>query len=221
MNRIDSITLTDALPEIFGPIADSGQIAASHVWRTDLSLVRPHRYLIEAASGTGKSSLCSYIYGQRRDYTGTILFNDTDIRSYGIDDWCRIRRSHLALLPQEMRLFGELTVRDNLLLKNRLTDALSEQDIRGMLDEFGLLHKYEQPARLLSIGQQQRVAIVRALCQPFDFILLDEPVSHLDADNNRIAAAMIARAAAANDAAVVTTSVGNPLLLDHHSTLLL
>lgn len=221
MQRIDSITLSDALPEIFGPIADSRQIVDSHVWRTDLRLVRPQHYLIEAASGTGKSSLCSYIYGQRRDYTGTILFNDTDIRSYGIDDWCRVRRSHLALLPQEMRLFPELTVRDNLLLKNRLTDALSEEQIRQMLDEFGLLHKYDQPARLLSIGQQQRVAIVRALCQPFDFILLDEPVSHLDADNNRIAAGMIARAAAQNQAAVISTSVGNPLLLDVSSKLML
>lgn len=221
MTRIDSITLSDALPEIFGPIADSRQIVDSHVWRTDLRLVRPQHYLIEAASGTGKSSLCSYIYGQRRDYTGTILFNDTDIRSYGIDDWCRVRRSHLALLPQEMRLFPELTVRDNLLLKNRLTDALSEEQIRQMLDEFGLLHKYDQPARLLSIGQQQRVAIVRALCQPFDFILLDEPVSHLDADNNRIAAGMIARAAAQNQAAVISTSVGNPLLLDVSSKLML
>lgn len=221
MTRIDSITLSDALPEIFGPIADSRQIVDSHVWRTDLRLVRPQHYLIEAASGTGKSSLCSYIYGQRRDYTGTILFNGTDIRSYGIDDWCRVRRSHLALLPQEMRLFPELTVRDNLLLKNRLTDALTEEQIRQMLDEFGLLHKYDQPARLLSIGQQQRVAIVRALCQPFDFILLDEPVSHLDADNNRIAAGMIARAAAQNQAAVISTSVGNPLLLDVSSKLML
>lgn len=221
MQQLNTITLVDALPEVFGPVADSRQISDSQVWRTDLQLVRPRHYLIEAASGTGKSSLCSYIYGQRKDYTGRILFNDTDIRSYGINDWCELRRSHLALLPQEMRLFPELTVRDNLLLKNRLTDALSEQQIREMLEEFGLLHKYDQPARLLSIGQQQRVAIVRALCQPFDFILLDEPVSHLDTDNNRIAAAMIARMAAQNSAAVISTSVGNPLLFEVEATLAL
>ncbi len=71
----------------------------------------------------------------------------------------------------------------------------------------------------MSIGQQQRVAIIRSICQPFDFILLDEPVSHLDEDNNRIAAAIIGREAERQGAAIVSTSVGNPLLLDNYRKL--
>ena len=67
----------------------------------------------------------------------------------------------------------------------------------------------------MSIGQQQRVAIIRSIRQPFDFILLDEPVSHLDPDNNRIAAGIIAEEAERQGAAVISTSVGNPLLLDN------
>ena len=65
----------------------------------------------------------------------------------------------------------------------------------------------------MSIGQQQRLAIIRALCMPFDFIMLDEPVSHLDSTNNRIAAEIIAEEAARLGAGVISTSVGNPLLL--------
>ena len=99
------------------------------------------------------------------------------------------------------------------MLKNRLTDFFSEQEIKNLLAEFDLLHKYDIAAGLLSIGQQQRVAIVRALCQPFDFLLLDEPVSHLDRENNLIAARMIMEAAHSRDAAIISTSVGNPLLL--------
>ena len=66
----------------------------------------------------------------------------------------------------------------------------------------------------MSIGQQQRVGIIRALCQPFDFIMLDEPVSHLDEENNLKAARMIASEARRQHAGIITTSVGNPLLLD-------
>jgi ABC-type cobalamin/Fe3+-siderophores transport system ATPase subunit len=55
---------------------------------------------------------------------------------------------------------------------------------------------------------------VRSLCQPFDFIILDEPVSHLDARNNAIVAGMVRRVADQNGAGIITTSVGNPLLLN-------
>ncbi|MDE6169730.1 MAG: ABC transporter ATP-binding protein, partial [Duncaniella sp.] len=63
------------------------------------------------------------------------------------------------------------------------------------------------------IGQQQRVAIVRALCQPFDFLLVDEPVSHLDARNNAAVASLIAEEASSRSAAIIATSVGNKLTL--------
>ena len=213
MQRIESITFENTLPAVFRQVSGDSAIHQSDVWRSRCSFVRPQVYMVEAASGMGKSSMCSFIYGNRTDYEGTILFDGKDIRGYNINDWCELRRRHLALLPQEMRLFPELTVRDNIMLKNRLTDFRSESDIRSLLDRFGILDKYEVPAGLLSIGQQQRVAIVRAICQPFDFLLLDEPVSHLDRDNNLIAADMVMEAAAAQKAAVIATSVGNPLLL--------
>ena len=69
------------------------------------------------------------------------------------------------------------------------------------------------------MGQQQRVAIIRALCQPYDFLLVDEPVSHLDARNNAAVAAMITEETAARDAAVIATSVGNKLSLAEYKLL--
>lgn len=215
MERINVISFDNVLPQVFrGAISNDAAIRHSDVWLRCWSMSRPGGFLIEAESGSGKSSMCSFIYGNRRDYEGTIRFNDVDIRSLSVDQWCDIRRRHLSILPQELRLFGELTVRQNLLLKNRLTDYLPEAEIRRLIERLGLEAHYDRPAALLSVGQQQRVAIVRALCQPFDFILLDEPVSHLDRANNLIAAAMIAEAAGERGAAVISTSVGNPLLLD-------
>ncbi|MDE6396577.1 MAG: ATP-binding cassette domain-containing protein [Muribaculaceae bacterium] len=210
MNRI---TLSRALPRVFAGAENEAPVCRSEVWLRDLTLERGRRYLIEAESGTGKSSLCSFIYGNRRDYLGTIRFDDRDISTFSIAEWCDIRRRHLALLPQEMRLFPELTALENVMIKNRLTDRFSEAEIRRLLDRLEIGMKADVPAARLSIGQQQRVAIVRTVAQPFDFILLDEPVSHLDERNNRIVAALIEEYADQNNAGIITTSVGNPLLL--------
>lgn len=214
METIDRITLDCVLPDVFIGAESDSPVSRSRVWLRSVSFERPGRYLVMAESGTGKSSLCSFLYGNRRDYQGRILFNGTDIRSFSIGDWCEVRRRHLALLPQEMRLFPELTAMENIRMKNRLTDCCSESAIMEMLASLEVDNKASQPASRLSIGQQQRVALVRALCQPFDVLLLDEPVSHLDERNNALAAALVERVAAERSAMVITTSVGNHLALD-------
>lgn len=203
------ITLSDTLPRVF----ISEQIPGSEVWRADITFSRGNLYLVEAASGAGKSSLCSYIFGARTDYEGRILFDGTDISTLGIDDWLAVRRRHLAYLPQELSLFPELTALENIMLKNSLTGYASRKMIMSWMEQLGIASRSDYPAGRLSIGQQQRVAIIRAICQPFDFLLLDEPVSHLDETNNRIAAGLIADEAARQGAAVISTSVGNHLSL--------
>ena len=190
----------------------------SDVWLQDVRLERGKRYLISAESGTGKSSMCSYIYGYRQDYSGNIAFDGKDIRSLTIDQWCDIRQRHIAYLPQDMRLFGELTAMENVELKNRLTGFKTSEDIKRLFDTLGIADKLDSLASKLSIGQQQRVAIIRTLCQPFDFILLDEPVSHLDEENNRIVARLITDEAQRQGAGVIATSVGNHLKMDVDNT---
>lgn len=67
----------------------------------------------------------------------------------------------------------------------------------------------------LSFGQQQRVAFIRALCQPFDFLFLDEPISHLDDDNSRIMGELIIAEAKAQGAGVIATSIGKHIELPY------
>lgn len=214
MERIETIELQAVLPAVFEGSEGEPPVSESGVWMREVTFRRGDVSIIEAESGTGKSSLCSYIYGNRRDYRGKILFNGRDTGGFTTKEWCELRRRHLALLPQEMRLFPELTVMENIELKNRLTGYKSEAEIRAMLDRLEIGAKAFSRAAHLSIGQQQRVAIVRALCQPFDFLLLDEPVSHLDLRNNDLAASLIAGEASSQGAAIIATSVGNPLNLD-------
>ena len=207
---MEKIQLNNTLPRVF-----AGQDGIhSDVWQQNITLERGKRYLISAESGTGKSSMCSYIYGYRQDYSGVIAFDGQDIRTLTIAQWCDIRQRHISYLPQDMRLFGELTAMENVELKNGLTGFKSREEIRRLFEALGIADKEDSLASKLSIGQQQRVAIIRTLCQPCDFIMLDEPVSHLDNENNRIVADIITQEAVRQGAGIIATSVGNHLQMD-------
>ncbi len=207
---MEKIELNNTLPKVF-----AGRDALpSDVWQCDLTMERGQHYLIVAESGTGKSSLCAYLYGYRVDYSGTMRFDGRDIRSLSVVEWCQVRQRNIAYLPQELRLFPELTAMENVQLKNRLTSHKSEREILDWFDALGIPDKVNSPVAKLSIGQQQRVAIIRTLCQPADFILLDEPVSHLDETNNRIVANLVMAEATRMGASIIATSVGNHLQLN-------
>ena len=197
---MESITLQQVLPDAF---AGNPEPPKSDLWLHDVTFRKGEYYLVEAASGTGKSSLCSFLYGARTDYAGRILFDAADCRP-------------LSMLFQDLRLFGELTVAENLALKNELTHFLTPDRIERLLEAAGIAGKRDTPAGKLSFGQQQRVAFIRCLCQPFDFILLDEPVSHLDAANGEVLSALLLEGAQAQGAGVIVTSVGSRLRLPYH-----
>lgn len=202
---MQKIELINTLPAVFAGREEDN----SEVWLREIAFERGKKYLISAESGTGKSSLCSYIYGYRVDYSGTFRFDGTDTRSLSVAQWCDVRCRHISYLPQELRLFPELTAMENIELKNKITGFKSHAEINTMFERLGIADKTDSLVGKLSIGQQQRVAIIRALCQPCDFILLDEPVSHLDCANNAIVAAMVTEEADRQGAGVISTSVGN------------
>ncbi|MBQ0008488.1 MAG: ATP-binding cassette domain-containing protein [bacterium] len=211
---IDNITVSGLLPLVFRGMEATDRISNSNVWLVpELVFGKGCRVCIQAESGSGKTSLLNFIFGARRDYVGDIRFNGQDIRNLSINDWCRVRQFNIAMLPQELNLFPELTVMQNLRLKNNITNHKSESQIMDMLERLGIKEKADVRVEFLSVGQQQRVALIRSICQPFDFIMLDEPVSHLDLKNNVIIARMIEEEATAQGAGIISTSVGNPLLL--------
>ena len=187
----------------------------SDIWQRQVTFERGRTYLIEAASGTGKSSLCGFVYGCRRDYDGTLLFDGTDIRTLTTARWTCLRRGALAMLFQDLRLFPELTAWENVQLKNRLTGCHTDETLRHWFCRLGIDSLADRPACRLSYGQQQRVAFLRALCQPFDFLFLDEPVSHLDAGNAAAMADLLREEAGRRGAGVVVTSIGHRLELDY------
>lgn len=210
-----TITLHRVLPDVFL----SRQEIVSDLWQQDICFERGHLYLIEAASGTGKSSLCAYLTGYRSDYHGTIAFDEHDICLLQTSDWTALRRSSLSLMFQELRLFPELTAWENVQIKNQLTHHKSDSELAAWFQALGIAEKRDTLLSKMSFGQQQRVALMRALCQPFDFLLADEPVSHLDPDNSRIMGEILLAEARRQGAGVIVTSIGHHMNLPYEKVI--
>ncbi len=208
---MDKIQLINTLPDVFANRTD----IASDIWLQNVEFEKDKLYLVEANSGTGKSSLCSFIYGYRKDYQGQILFDNEDTRSYSIKKWTALRKKHFALLWQELRMFPELTAMENVQIKNKLTGYQKKKQILEWFDMLGISDKIDSKMGIMSFGQQQRVALIRSLCQPFDFIFVDEPISHLDDSNSAIMGDILTTEAKRQGAGIIATSIGKHMELPY------
>lgn len=202
---MDKILLEETLPSVF---KNKTQSSDSEIWLKDISFIRGRAYLVEAASGMGKSSLCSYIYGMRNDFEGKIFFDNENIGKLRNSEWNHIRKRSLSMMFQGLSLFDELTGFENVELKNRLTHFKSKQEISEWFYMLGIEDKLDQKVSLMSFGQRQRVALIRSLCQPFDFLILDEPISHLDNENGRIFTSIMTEEVKRQNAGLIITSIG-------------
>ncbi len=212
---MDRIELKFVLPDVFAMRNE----LQSDVWHKELTFERGQLCLVEAASGTGKSSLCSYIFGHRDDYQGMILFDGQNIRNLGVQDWVALRQKHLSQMFQDLRLFPELTAMENVQIKNNLTGFKSKKDILCWFECLGIADKADESVGKLSFGQQQRVALMRALVQPFDFIMVDEPISHLDDENAVAVGDVLMEEAQRQGAGVIVTSIGKHMKLNYEKIL--
>ena len=212
---MERISFESVLPQVFTHHKDF----KSEIWNSKVTFERGHLYLVEAESGKGKSTFCSYISGYRHDYAGHILFDETDISTYKMYDWVNFRRRHISHLFQELRLFPELTAFENVEIKNQLTRWKSSTQIKEWFEQLDIADKLGVEVGKMSYGQQQRVAMMRALVQPFDFLLLDEPISHLDDNNAQTMTEIMLTEARQQEAAVIVTSIGKHTKLPYERIL--
>ena len=114
---MNTINFRSVLPQVFAQRDD----LHSEIWSQDVSFEKGHLYLVEADSGKGKSTFCSYVVGYRHDYSGNVMFDKDDTAAYKVANWVEIRKRHISHLFQELRLFPELTAMENVEIKNKLT----------------------------------------------------------------------------------------------------
>jgi ABC-type lipoprotein export system ATPase subunit len=180
----------------------------SSIWKSDTVFDGAAKIQIHAPSGSGKTTLINILYGLRHNYTGEVLFDDQNISKLSIAQKAEIRQHHLSVIFQDLRLFSNATGIENILLKSELVKVKTEKQLREMASRLGMEEKLDRPAKTLSQGERQRVAIVRALSQPFDWLFLDEPFSHLDKKNIAIARDLILEIVDEQNAGLIIVGLG-------------
>lgn len=169
------------------PIPLSDQLDASDIWANNFEFDATKRYFVEAPSGKGKTTLQHILYGLRKDYTGTVSIKldsgPYELKKLSLNQWAEIRQKELSVIFQDLRLFLDLTALENIQLKNSLTNHQTEEAILEMAKTLEVDMLLTKKCGEMSYGQRQRIAIIRALCQPFKFLIMDEPFSHLDSKN--------------------------------------
>lgn len=174
------------------PLKDKLLQRNADVWNKTLQFQQGDYIKIKAPSGTGKTTLVHIIYKLRNDFEGTVLWNSKNLSAIKADELASIRQKHISIIFQDLRLFPNITARENIELKRVLQQPFYESNkIDEMAEQLGIASILHQKASICSYGEQQRIAIVRALVQPFDWIIMDEPFSHLDKNNIDKASALI------------------------------
>jgi len=181
----------------------------STCWNAMVDIPSNQRIVVQAVSGKGKSTFVNSIYGIRYDFEGEILLDNQSTKEMSMDEWATMRATKMSVVFQDLQLIPHLTVEENLALKNDLTNHKTIEEQKQLVKRVELLDKWNVACGLLSYGQQQRIAIVRAMLQPFEVILLDEPFAHLDHDNSQICYKLIDEEAKKNAATVVLTTLNN------------
>ena len=177
------LELKNLLPDYF----DETSRNRSEIWGKELRFEKGEYIKIVAPSGSGKTSLMHFLYGIRNDYDGMISYNSKSIKKQSPEELASLRQDHISIVFQDMKLFSEETVFDNINIKRQLNPYHKKERINEMTETLGIGTKLQVKCSTCSYGEQQRIAIIRALMQPFDILLLDEPFSHLDNRNSEIA----------------------------------
>jgi len=203
------------------PILEKISSRQSDIWLRELSLSRGARIFIQAPSGTGKTTFIHMLYGLRNDFNGGISWGGKPYASVQREDWAAFRQKELSVIFQDLRLFPDLTAWENLEIKRSLTNTIAEEEMAEWLERLGLKDKRKALGKTLSYGEQQRVAIIRALLQPFQWLLMDEPFSHLDKANTTIAAALIQEITDRNNAGFILVDLDENNYFPYTKTMML
>lgn len=183
--------MTITLENIIPTFLEKEKIDSSGIWNNRVIINKAEQIHIVASSGRGKTSFMHFLYGLRNEYTGNILLDAKKIQSMNAVELAETRRSVHSIIFQDLRLFTANTVFENINIKRLLNPFHGEERIREMASRLGIENKLDKPVSTCSYGEQQRVAIIRALQQPFHFLLMDEPFSNLDEANRKIAMELI------------------------------
>ena len=150
--------------------------------------------LIVGASGAGKSTLLHLLGGLDKPDDGKIFYNSENILSYSEDKLAKFRNKNLGFVFQFHHLLPEFTAAENIAIPQMIMGKSLNNSINRayeLLNEVGLIERKDHKPAELSGGEQQRVAVARALANDPAIILADEPTGNLDSENSKIISDLI------------------------------
>jgi len=197
-----------SLQKVLPTSINENLIKSSKIWGNELVFESGSQNIIQASSGTGKSTLVKLITGVYAPKAGSISYNDFILNESSKDQLCQFRQDSLSTVFQDMQLIGSLTGRENIMI-NFPTDEFLNSKLESLINDFKIEKVIDHRADTLSLGEQQRVAIIRALAKPYTWLIMDEPFSHLDKENGQVAFDRILEDAANKKAGIIMTSLGN------------
>lgn len=139
--------------------------------------------IVVGRSGSGKSTLLNLLGGLDRPSRGTVSIDGRALGSLSDRQLTLLRRRRIGFIFQAYNLISTLTVSENLMLPLELNGLAVADNVTHWLDRVGLSGLDDAYPDQLSGGEQQRVAVARALVHGPDLILADEPTGNLDLDN--------------------------------------
>ena len=173
----------------------------------DIICNQNQQLLISGPSGSGKTTLLHLMAGLRMPHAGEVIIHGNSLFHLTTPKRDRFRGQHIGLIFQKMHFVASLDVMENLLLQQYLAGVPQDKKrAENLLDRLGLLHRKHQNIHKLSLGEQQRISIARALINKPAVVLADEPTSSLDDLNCKNVMLLLEEMATNEQAALVVVT---------------
>jgi len=173
---------------------------------------RGQQVALRGESGSGKTTLLHLIAGILNSDEGSIVFDGNDLAAVSEPSRDTIRARSIGYIFQTFNLLQGYTALENVELAMRFGGTLDRPRAKALLERVGLADRMTYRPRQLSVGQQQRVAVARALANEPQLVLADEPTGNLDSQRGRDALALIREVCTENGAALLLVSHDRDIL---------
>ncbi len=212
------LTLKGVIPTY---LLDKPGIHQSGVWGRDLVMNEGEGVFVQAASGAGKTTFVHILYGLQNASTGPVRWDTIEPAKADDESLATLRAQQLSIIFQDLRMFPTLTALENIDIKRAMAGTVSEAMVNDWFERLGMAGRKDSLAATLSYGERQRVAILRALVQPFRWLLMDEPFSHLDIANREKAIDLVAEVVKDNKAGLLLADLNANNYFPYTQTLMM